>query len=365
LSNIYKKLQVNSRTEAVLRLGKSTGQDSSSAPGKSTVEIKGEPAENGMKPIFTRRLSMNRMFYWIGGSFLAIALVVGILLAAARAPGKSGQADIPAPSAKTIEANMPLPVEAPLTIAEVNQMAGFDVVEPGYLPAGVFFDHAVFQGSPNPQVTLYYKLIHETLGDRGVFFQISQERQTSGSPNPTECGVTGGDCQLIPLGNGMAYYRLSAPTESVSWEMNGFSFSLLRTAGEPNKIYKDELLKVVESMMPLSANPVVAARAPEIALTVLGESFTNDRPLKVIQEGEMSYAEFGKTMRETIDRPADLRVWVAVYFNEVWQYRAFPATLTPVPPFRGCVTVIINLVDGSPIAARGPLGKGILPGCDQ
>jgi hypothetical protein len=29
---------------------------------------------------------------------------------------------------------------------------------------------------------------------------------------------------------------------------DGFAFRILRTAGEPNKIYKDELLKVIGSM---------------------------------------------------------------------------------------------------------------------
>ena len=42
LKNIYKKLQVSSRTEAVLRLGKSVGSDNTSGLGKSTVEMNGE-----------------------------------------------------------------------------------------------------------------------------------------------------------------------------------------------------------------------------------------------------------------------------------------------------------------------------------
>ena len=43
-------------------------------------------------------------------------------------------------------------------------------------------------------------------------------------------------------------YRLTAPTESLLWEDEGFSFQLFRTAGEPNKMYKDKLLRVVRSM---------------------------------------------------------------------------------------------------------------------
>jgi len=76
LKNVYKKLQVSSRTEAVLRLGKSTGADSAAELGKSTVEINAETADNRLQPISTRRLPMNKMFALIGGSLLTLALVI-------------------------------------------------------------------------------------------------------------------------------------------------------------------------------------------------------------------------------------------------------------------------------------------------
>jgi len=34
----------------------------------------------------------------------------------------------------------------------------------------------------------------------------------------------------------------------LDWFNDGVAFRLLRTAGEPNKVYKDELMKVVDSM---------------------------------------------------------------------------------------------------------------------
>ena len=80
LKNVYKKLQVNSRTEAVLRLGKSIGSNVTSELGKSTVEMNGETIDNGVQPISTRRIPMNKMFAIIGGGLLIIALVVVLVL---------------------------------------------------------------------------------------------------------------------------------------------------------------------------------------------------------------------------------------------------------------------------------------------
>lgn len=80
LKNIYKKLQVNSRTEAVLLLGKSTGSNITHELGKSTVEMNGETIDNGVQPISTRRIPMNKMFTMIVGSLLTLALIVVFVL---------------------------------------------------------------------------------------------------------------------------------------------------------------------------------------------------------------------------------------------------------------------------------------------
>ena len=362
LKNIYRKLQVSSRTEAVLRLGKSTG---AGALGESTVEIKAHSAENGSKPISTRRLYMRKKFFMIGGGLLAAALLVTVLFVNwpaqnANVPSAAGEKN-PTQPANTSAPNIPLPTDIPYTISEVERAAGFDVQEPAYLPAGASFDHAAYQNSPRPRVTLHYKFVHETYGDMGAFFQIVQEPQAAESPDPAACGATGSECQIIPVGEVAVYYRLTSPTESLFWDANGFSFSLLRTAGEPEKIYKDELLKIVEGMLPLSADPVMVSRAPGIALSVLEDSFAYAEPLQVITEGEMSYGDLGRLMKEPIlEHPAELRVWVSVYFNEAWQYKPLPESLA----FRGCVVVTINLADGSPMGASGPLSNDILLECD-
>jgi len=80
LKNVYKKLQVNSRTEAVLRLGKSVGGNVTSELGKSTVEMNGKNADNGIQPISTWRISVNKLFAIIGGGILAIAMIVVLIL---------------------------------------------------------------------------------------------------------------------------------------------------------------------------------------------------------------------------------------------------------------------------------------------
>jgi DNA-binding CsgD family transcriptional regulator len=79
LKNVYKKLQVSSRTEAVLLLGKSIGDDLSSELGESIVEIGHGDADNNGQPISTRRIPMNKTYLVIGG-LLTTALVVMFIL---------------------------------------------------------------------------------------------------------------------------------------------------------------------------------------------------------------------------------------------------------------------------------------------
>jgi len=151
------------------------------------------------------------------------------------------------PAAKptlTLAVSEPLPTEPPYTIADVEKLSGLDVKEPTYLPKGVVFDFATYQPPPSLSVTLHFKFVHETYGDMGAFFQIVQAPQAEALTDPNACG----DCEIIPLDGISVLYLFTDPTESLTWTADGFSFLLVRTAGEPNKIYKDELLKVVESL---------------------------------------------------------------------------------------------------------------------
>lgn len=181
--------------------------------------------------------------------FLALSVSIALLVNACAATSVEPLAtNIPSQPENTLEENGPLPTSVPLTISEVEEVAGFDVQDPAYLPAGASFDYATYQAVPSPRVILHFKYVHETYGDMGAFFQIVQEPQAEAMPNPAACGASGTDCEVVQIGDMVVNYRLTSPTESLMWNADGFSFQLLRTAGEPDKFYKDELLKVVESM---------------------------------------------------------------------------------------------------------------------
>jgi hypothetical protein len=53
---------------------------------------------------------------------------------------------------------------------------------------------------------------------------------------------------MLQVGITPVVYQFSGASERLSWQSNGFFFSLFRSAGEPGKVYKDELLRIVESM---------------------------------------------------------------------------------------------------------------------
>ena len=140
LKNVYRKLQVNSRTEAVLRLGKSIGSNVTSELGKSTVEMNGKTADNGVQPISTRRIPVNKMFAIIGGGLLAIALVVVFVLV-----------NLPVQSAEIVPTNVSSLPDLAITSAYVSMVDANGRCLPYY----GFNVTVVNQGNaPAPDVTL-------------------------------------------------------------------------------------------------------------------------------------------------------------------------------------------------------------------
>ena len=133
-------------------------------------------------------------------------------------------------------------------------MAGFDIREPTYLPKGVSFEYATYEQPGFPGVNLQFKLTHEKYGDMGHFFFIGQELKPEAPPDAVSCGESTDGCEIIQVGDVTVVYHVypqpdgHVATEGFAWYVGGFFFRLHRMAGEPNKVYRDELLKVVESM---------------------------------------------------------------------------------------------------------------------
>jgi DNA-binding CsgD family transcriptional regulator len=131
LKNVYRKLQVNSRTEAVLRLGKSIGGNVTGEFGKSTVEMNGETNDNGVQPISTRRIPMNKKFAIIGGGLLTVALVV--LLVLVNKPAQSPEVT-PVPEAT----HTPVPTLTPTVFPTSTPV----VTGPALFPEGPWLAYA-------------------------------------------------------------------------------------------------------------------------------------------------------------------------------------------------------------------------------
>jgi hypothetical protein len=188
-------------------------------------------------------------------TLLALWLLFG--LPACQAPGFEAGSPLQAPTAgataQAEAAAAPGDENALLRfddLAQAEKAAGFELHEPGFLPEGVSLDFVVFQPSPSPSLLLQYKIVHPEYGDRGAFFQILVAPQAAAPADTTGC-PTGpdGSCEVLQNGDQVIVYHLYAGgTEGLDWFQDGLAFRLLRTAGEPGKVYKDDLLKVVESM---------------------------------------------------------------------------------------------------------------------
>jgi hypothetical protein len=97
----------------------------------------------------------------------------------------------------------------------------------------------------------------------------------------------------------------------------------------------------------------------------LRTAFKYIKPLTVVKVEQMSYGEYSQQVGQSINRPADMQVWLVIYFNDEWQSIPPRPDVTPSPPFRGCVTVSINADDGSPLEIGGPLQMSRITECDQ
>lgn len=120
LRNIYIKLDVASRAEAIVKLaeshlGESTGSRTDKIQVKPTVETAGVSAENGIQSIL-RRITMKKSYYAIGGIVLTIILITVMIAVnvAARTPGSANPGSTPIKLIPTIPIE-PTPTLAPAT----------------------------------------------------------------------------------------------------------------------------------------------------------------------------------------------------------------------------------------------------------
>ncbi|MGE5072431.1 MAG: hypothetical protein ACM3MF_03310 [Anaerolineae bacterium] len=91
-------------------------------------------------------------------------------------------------------------------------------------------------------------------------------------------------------------------------------------------------------------------------------SFEADGSPLLIAAQPMTYGEYSARFSAGSARPDAMKVWLVVYYDQAWQVHG-PAGTQP-PPFAGCVAVLLNASDGTPLEVTGPLSKGSMSGCD-
>ena len=107
LSNLYKKLQVGSRTEAVILLGKTMGDMENDASGESPVEFGPFSRNNGSRPNPNWRNLMNNNIFRIAGMILAAVILGGLAIFLLFQIGNEDPAQISSQSTSTQSIDTP------------------------------------------------------------------------------------------------------------------------------------------------------------------------------------------------------------------------------------------------------------------
>lgn len=181
LGNIYAKLEVTSRAEAILKLTEnhlreSTGDPSDGIPVKPTVAKSSASTENGIKSIL-RRIVMNKMLYATGGIVLVITAIVAMIMTN---PSIRRQAPVP------IELTSTQAITETPTISPALPTATFPVPAESPQPTNVVLPSHTVNGYTAAIESYYVDVSH-------IVFQIR---------------VTGGE---ITFGNEHFYDRIGIP----------------------------------------------------------------------------------------------------------------------------------------------------------
>ena len=132
LSNIYKKLGVASRTEAVIKLSEGHLQESAGKKNgdlrESTVEKAGEVIENGKNPIQLRRQKMKNIVYVIVSGVLLI-LIIGVSLFGGQISNLFTQ-ELQASATTEIATATETPVVTPTRLPTATPTLSYQVLSP-------------------------------------------------------------------------------------------------------------------------------------------------------------------------------------------------------------------------------------------
>ena len=114
LSNIYTKLEVTSRTEAILKLTKddlreSAGEATTVGLRESTVDKRAKNADNGAIPLSQRRIPMKNFLPIIGAVLITTAITVLVIFA--NQPAGTGEMSL------SVQENTPEIIETPTSIS--------------------------------------------------------------------------------------------------------------------------------------------------------------------------------------------------------------------------------------------------------
>ncbi len=107
LHNIYAKLDVSSKVEAALKLGKSTGEAKKADLGKSTVAGMEKTVENESQTKLLWRLLVSKNFKWITALVFLGIVGVSIFLFVKKAPQISAIAEVAAPPMERVTFDSP------------------------------------------------------------------------------------------------------------------------------------------------------------------------------------------------------------------------------------------------------------------